>query len=160
LGAAILGRPSRRQDISMFQLHPFRNELLMLVTTNTHHRQPIFRDSTHAREAIETLYRVQQLHPFFLFGFVIMPDHCHLLIRVPEPESVSRVMRMFKQGTSMNIGRGPLWQTRFHIRLLTRGREALHYIHHNPVKAHLVMEPEQYPYSSACGRWDITPLEE
>lgn len=131
----------------------------MFITTNVHYRIPVFEEPPCAREAIDTLYRVQQLHPFSLYGFCIMPDHCHFLIKVPAPESISRIMRMFKQGTSLNIGRGPFWQSRFHMKYPRNGHATLRYIHFNPVKAGLVKKPEQYPFSSACGKWDVSSLE-
>ena len=49
----------------MFQRHPIQNEALMLITTNTQHRRKVFADSAYAKEAVDSLYRTQQLHPFF-----------------------------------------------------------------------------------------------
>lgn len=131
----------------------------MLVTTVTANRRQIFREAALAHEAIGCLYRVQQLHPFFLHGFVIMPDHCHFLLFVPHPEKISNVMSAYKSGLTFDIGKGPLWQKRFHIRCVDDPLEALKYIHHNPIRAGLAEVPEEYPWSSACGRWDITPLD-
>ncbi len=130
----------------------------MLVTTVTHDREPIFEEPTYAREAVDHIYRVQQRIPFFLHGFVIMPDHCHFLLRVPAPGSISQVMRSYKMGLTFQTGEGPMWQRRFHIRLANNPHAALQYLHMNPVKAGFVESPEFYPWSSASGRWDITPI--
>jgi putative transposase len=117
----------------------------MFVTTNTYQRQKIFQHDPHAREAIECLYRVQELHPFFLHGFVIMPDHCHLLMYIPAPESISVIMKSFKGGLGYDLGIKNLWQPRFLLRTPKDGIAALDYIHNNPLKAGLVQQPENIP---------------
>lgn len=117
---------------------------------------PIFSNPTFAREAIDTLYRVQVSHPFFLFGFVIMPDHCHFLLNVPEPGKISNIMSVYKSGVTFNTGLKKVWQARFHIREIKNPQEALKYIFLNPVRKSLVEEPEKYPWSSASGKWDVS----
>ena len=87
-----------------------------------------------------------------------MPDHCHLLLYVTEHAQISTIMKQFKLGVAFNIGIGPIWQPRFHQRLPENAGAVLHYIHQNPVKAGLVHYAEDYPWSSACGKWDITDL--
>ena len=142
----------------MTQRHCVQNEAVMLITTNTIHRKPFFAKDVNARETIETLYRVQELHPFYLYGFVIMPDHCHFLMKVLEPETISKVMNVFKSGVTFNLGIPKIWQSRFHMRIPKNLEGALHYIHRNPVKAGLVPEPDAYPWSSASGKWDVVEL--
>ena len=132
---------------------------MMLITTNVKDRLPLFLDAAYAREAIEVLYRVQELHIFFLYGFVIMPDHCHLLIRITEEIKMSKIMNRFKMGLSHSIGKGPIWQARFDCRIVRDPWRALKYIHQNPVKAGLCIKPEDYPWSSASGKWDVMELE-
>ena len=141
---------------SMSQRHPIQNDVNMLVTTVTLNRLPIFSCPEHAREAVEALYRVQSLHPFFLYGFVIMPDHCHFLLKVPPPETVSKIMNIYKSGMTFNVGISKMWQASFHIRFLEDPVFALHYVHANPVRKGLSETPEDYAWSSACGKWDVT----
>lgn len=130
----------------------------MLITTVTLNRVPIFVDPAFAKEACDQLYRTQELHPFFLYGFVVMPDHIHLLIHIPEPETVGCVIGSYKSIMTLNTGISPLWQRRFDIRMPDNAQKVLHYIHMNPVKAGLVKNPEDYLWSSACGKWDISPI--
>lgn len=137
--------------------HQFHNDLTVLVTTNTKDRVKIFADPAYAREACEALYRVQELHPFLLYAFVIMPDHCHLLINVSEAISISKVMRVYKAAVAHAIGKGPIWQSRFDTKVIPLA-QAKQYIHWNPVKAGLCENPEDYPWSSASGRWEISEL--
>ncbi len=143
----------------MSQRHFVQNDQTMLVTTVTLNRAPVFAHAANAREAIDCLYRVQQLHPFFLFSFVIMPDHCHFLLRVPAPGKISTIMSAYKGGLTFDLGIKKLWQPRFHIRLVEDANAALAYIHANPVRRELSETPETYPWSSASGTWDIVPLD-
>jgi len=138
------------------QRHPILNEDVQLVTTVTARRMTIFADPVHAREAVECLYRVQARHPFFLYGFVIMPDHCHFLVRVPAPQKISTIMNVFKSGMTFNLGIPKLWQSRYHIRSVKNMPEALRYVHLNPIKAGLSDSVTEYLWSSASGKWDIT----
>jgi putative transposase len=143
----------------MFQRHPVQNNALMLITTNTSGRSPVFAEPAHAREAVECLYRVQSLYPFFLYGFVMMPDHCHSLLRVDPPLKVSQIMNSYKSGLTFDIGIPKLWQSRFHIRIVENGAgNVLQYIHMNPVIKNLADRPESYPWSSANGKWDVCQL--
>ena len=144
----------------MFQRHPIQNSALMFITTNTFNRSPFFADQARAREAVECLYRVQSLYPFFLFGFVIMPDHCHFLLRVDPPVEISQIMNSLKAGLTFDTGISKLWQSRFHMRIVeSQPEKVLQYIHMNPVKAGLVDMANQYPWSSASGTWDVNQLD-
>ena len=130
----------------------------MLVTTCTNSRDPVFADSACARIAVETLYSIQDFYPFYLYGFVIMPDHCHFLLRMPEGGSVSKMMNVYKRAVTFNLGIKYIWQARFHIRMPHDPIAALQYVHRNPVKKNLCMTPEDYPWSSASGKWDVAEL--
>ncbi|MBI3619373.1 transposase [Candidatus Peregrinibacteria bacterium] len=142
----------------MSQRHPVQNDHIMLITTNIAERVPIFLDHGCAHEAVETLYRIQAMYPFFLYGFVIMPNHCHILMKARAPSSVSKIVGLYKRAVSHNIGRGSIWQPRFYMRIVHAPVQALSYIHQNPVRAHLVEKPEDYSWSSATGKWDISNL--
>lgn len=144
---------------SMPQRRLEQNDCVMFITTNVQNRKPLFKDSAYANEAIDQIYRVQLLRPFFLFGFVIMPDHCHFLVNVPVPETISQIIRIYKSGLAHQLGIGSIWQSRFHVRIPEHPGKALEYIHLNPVRAGLVSNPEQYDWSSASGKFDVTPLD-
>jgi REP element-mobilizing transposase RayT len=142
----------------MTQRHPFKSDHIMMLTTNVLDRQKIFADESNAREAIECLYRVQELHPFFLYAFVIMPDHCHFLIETRAPITSGQLMNSYKAGLTFDLGIPKLWQRRYHIRLIDQPEFAKQYIHENPVRAGIVEYALDYPWSSASGKWEITPL--
>lgn len=143
----------------MTQRRPIKNDTIMFVTTNTFYRKRFFDNPAYAREAASHLYNVQLLHPFLLFGFVIMPDHCHFLMNVPAPETISKIMNVYKSGLTFQLGVPKIWQPRYDMRIPNNSVKVLQYIHQNPVRAGLVENSADYPWSSASGKWDATPLE-
>lgn len=127
----------------------------MLVTTVTLHREPFFRDPAMACIAVETLFDVRKRYPFTLFGFVVMPDHVHLVVRVPTTGSISKIMNVYKSGMAHNTGLRKMWQPRFDIRIVNDIQKVLRYVDNNPTRAKLSRTSKSYPWSSASGRWPI-----
>ncbi len=101
-------------------------------------------------------------------GFVIMPDHVHVIVWFKETNQLSHFMKQWKQRSSVQIKKNlknhfkkyqsmfdtgePIWQRRyFSFNLYSPGkiREKIDYMHDNPVKAGLVSYPEEWEYSSA-----------
>ncbi len=101
---------------------------------------------------------------YFLFGFVVMPDHTHLLIS-PREKKVPGIMRGLKGYTARIINDqtntiGPMWQEGhidFPINIRGMAEQKLVYIEKNPVRAKLVKSAEDYLFSSA-GRHDKLDL--
>jgi putative transposase len=93
---------------------------------------------------------------FQLFGYVVMPDHLHLLM-APFHAGLQDGMHRLKMRTGRRIRRirgehGPFWQARYFDFILRRVGDfwdKLQYIHQNPVDANLVVSPEEWPWSSA-----------
>ena len=88
-----------------------------------------------------------------VYGFVVMPEHVHLLISEPQRESLAVAMKSLKQRVSRQlIGAAEhFWQKRyydFNVRNHEQLVEKLHYIHSNPVKAGLCLRPEDWAWSS------------
>jgi len=108
-------------------------------------------------------YRNQQ--KFRLHEFVLMRDHVHVLLTIGPETTVERALQFIKGGFSFRAGReldfrGPVWQRGFsEVRVLDEAsfRSHVEYIRNNPVRAHLVDSPEQYPYSSACPGYHLDP---
>ena len=127
---------------------------LHFVTFSCHHREPLL-VAQHACEVFErTLERARRWYGFFVSGYVIMPEHVHLLISEPERSSLSVALQMLKQNTArqLRLPEGsPFWQPRyydFNVWSEDKRIEKLRYIHRNPVKRGLVERPEDWPWSS------------
>ena len=103
----------------------------------------------------ETLEELRKRHRFYLFGYVIMPDHIHLLMSEPEAHTLATTLSVLKGETSKRLrgDRAQFWQTRYYdFNVFTQKKfaEKLRYIHRNPVEAALVQNPEDWPWSSYC----------
>jgi putative transposase len=118
----------------------------------------------------QTRRRFQML----VYGYVVMPEHVHLLLSEPDGEMLSKVVQLLKSKVSIQArkqdkrvaGGLPLWQTRYYDHNV-RNHDAfvtqLRYIHRNPVKRGLCATPENWPWSSfrawALGEIGIVEVE-
>ena len=91
---------------------------------------------------------------FVVAGYVLMPEHIHLLVSEPRRSSLSVVLQVLKQQTSRKLklrGEIQFWQWRyydFNVHNEEKRVEKLRYMHRNPVKRGLVAKPEDWPWSS------------
>ena len=94
---------------------------------------------------------------FLVFGYVVMPDHLHLLL-APFHAGLQDGMHRLKMRTGRRIRsirgeHGPFWQARyfdFILRCVGDFWDKLQYIHQNPVDANFVVSPEEWAWSSAA----------
>jgi len=125
------------------------------ITFSCYHRLP-FLDNDHARITfLETLERTRQRHQFHVFGYVLMPEHVHLLLDEPKQITLDKALRTLKTETSklLKRDRPRFWQYRYYdFNVFTQPKftEKLRYIHRNPVERGLVEKPEDWPWSSYC----------
>ena len=126
-----------------------------------------------ARNAmIEALREVRAKYGFALLGYVVMPEHVHLLIGEPLSETPSTVVQSLKLRVSKRLrrkspktsgGHGALpfrdaetelpqfWQRRFYdfnVWSAAKRREKLEYMHRNPITRRLVKDPKDWMWSS------------
>ena len=145
---------------------------LHFITFSCYQRRPLL-GTTRARNLfVKILGEVRARHGFLLVGYVVMPEHVHLLISEPKRLTPSRVLQILKQRVSRTMrGRrrkapgqqlrlkfpeaeGELrrfWQRRFYdfnVYTGTKMREKLEYMHANPVKRKLVRRPQDWLWSS------------
>ena len=130
------------------------------VTSNTAGRKLFFRNERWARLFIQVLcgYRPER---FLLHGFVVMPDHFHVLI-TPR-ESLEKAVQFIKGGFSFRAKReltwtGEIWIAGFSDHRIRDGEDFevhLRYIAKNPVEAVLADRVEEFDYCSANGRSEL-----
>ena len=112
---------------------------------------------------INVLYHYRSERKYLLHDFVVMPDHFHVVITVGHEITIERAVQFIKGGFAFRAGkafafRPPVWQRGFsEVRIydsepLSRVQE---YIARNPVKRRLSLSVTEYPYSSACGRFEL-----
>ncbi|MBN9616125.1 MAG: transposase [Acidobacteriales bacterium 59-55] len=123
------------------------------ITFSCYHRLPYLNKERACLVFAETLEELRQRHQFFLFGYVFMPEHVHLLLSEPKVQSLATTLSVLKGETSKRLkGERPqFWQTRyydFNVLTHTKHVEKLRYIHRNPVARGLVDRPEDWRWSS------------
>jgi REP-associated tyrosine transposase len=103
-----------------------------------------------------------------LHEFVVMPNHFHLLLTPGETMSLEKAVQLIKGGSSHEIhkqtgNRMQVWQVGFHDWTIRDGedyRTKVRYIQMNPVQIHLVERPEEWPFGSACRKFDLDAVPE
>lgn len=128
---------------------------LHFITFSCYHREP-FLCTPSARRVFElTLERARRWYGFFVTGYVVMPEHVHLLISEPERGTLASALQMLKQISAHQLrdlanGRS-FWQARYYDFNVWSSRkrvEKLRYMHRNPVERGLAAKPEDWEWSS------------
>ena len=137
---------------------------LHFITCSCYRRRPLL-GTAHRRDLLlKLLEEVRRRHRFVVLGYVVMPEHFHLLISEPQETTPSVVMQVLKQRFAHQVLRrsrlaqrggqgslfaaqaraevaGEIWQRRFYdFNVWTERKriEKLRYMHRNPVKRGLV----------------------
>jgi putative transposase len=113
---------------------------------NTYLAAPESRDRF--EQSLETM-RIR--YDFFVCGYVVMPDHVHLLLSEPKKAILAKAIQAIKLSVSVQRTERPFWQARYYdFNVFTREKriEKLKYMHRNPVKSGLVAKPEEWAWSS------------
>ncbi len=99
-----------------------------------------------------------------LIAWVIMPNHVHILVRPLPGHPVSGIMQTVKSFTAHEANRilgrkGAFWSKEYFDRYIRNARHfqaTVKYIEENPVKARLCKSPEDWKFSSAYFKRDLT----
>jgi putative transposase len=123
------------------------------VTFCCYHRGCLFATDASCRIFESALERVRRSYELSVYGYVIMPEHVHLLLSEPKRDTLADGLKSLKQGVSRRLigDAGHFWQKRyydFNIRDHAEFVQKLRYIHRNPVKAGLCERPEDWQWSS------------
>jgi putative transposase len=116
---------------------------------------------------LKILEETRQKYNFVVVGYVVMPEHFHILMSEPKTGTVSLVMQVLKQrvgrkcrgkrksSSQMRLWEAEspkaFWQTRYYDFNVYSGKkkiQKLRYMHRNPVKRGLVTAPERWRWSS------------
>jgi putative transposase len=131
------------------------------LTVVTFQRHRIFQRTANAELLIATLARYREQKRYLLHGFVVMPDHIHVLL-TPQ-ESIEKAAQLIKGGYSFAIRKqypGEIWQDNYHAHRVIDGDDfnsQLHYIANNPNRKNL----NDYPHvhTRATARLDPPPAQ-
>ena len=152
---------------------------LHFITFSCVRRRPLL-DTVDSRNCfVRILDEVRTRYAFRLIGYVVMPEHVHLLITESRMGYPSVAIQVLKQRVSLALLRehrdrggaaeAHFWHRRFYDFNVYSGKkitEKLDYMHLNPIKRKLVAHLKDWPWSSwshyaNCGpvlipidRWD------
>ncbi|HXY79312.1 MAG TPA: transposase [Candidatus Bathyarchaeia archaeon] len=144
---------------------------LHFITCSCYRRLPFFQSARARNLFLKILAEVRDRYQFALAGYVVMPEHIHLLMGEPKIGTPSTVMQVLKQRVSKQLRRRrrvaasqtrfwtedsntvhrSFWQRRFYdfnVWSVKKRNEKLHYMHFNPVKRKLVDDPKLWVWSS------------
>ena len=138
-----------------WELHRYQQcGQLHFITFSCYRRQPLLA-TPRLRNLFETvLEQTRRSYGFSIAGYVVMPEHVHLLMSEPERGTLATALQSLKQASARRSQRGavPLrWQARYYDFNVFRNEkriEKLRYMHRNPVKRGLVDSPEEWEWSS------------
>ncbi len=129
------------------------------LTFSCFHRLPLLAEMHMEDGFLCALEQVRRRFQIYIFGYVVMPEHVHLLVNEPPTGTIAAAMQLLKTKVSVQAreeqkrqaGDDPFWQARYvdhnvrnHAGFVTQ----LRYIHRNPVKRSLCSVPEDWPWSS------------
>jgi putative transposase len=121
------------------------------LTFSCYRRRP-YLSTVAAMELFEdALERVRRRYLFAVAGYVVMPEHVHLLVNEPQRGLLSRTIQALELSVSMRGRERPFWQAHyydFNVSAHAKFAEKLRYIHRNPVLRGLVAKPEDWRWSS------------
>jgi putative transposase len=126
---------------------------LHFLTFSCYRRQPLLA-SPRARDLFELALEQSRIcYGSCVAGYVVMPEHVHLLMAEPEHGTLASAVQAIKQSVSRKLigEREHFWQARyydFNVWTEKKRIEKLKYIHRNPVKRGLVERPEDWAWSS------------
>jgi putative transposase len=142
---------------------------LHFITCSCYRRQPLLGTPRGRDLFLTVLEQVRRRYAFVVIGYVVMPEHIHLLISEPQEKNPSTVMQAVKLGFARRVlasakrrrnpaqasllDHGPqhIRQKRFYDFNVWSERkriEKLRHMHRNPVKRGLVISPELWRWSS------------
>ncbi len=89
---------------------------LHFITFSCYRRLPLLAGAVERDRFLEILEEVRRKYDFVIVGYVVMPEHVHLLMNEPRESDPSAVMQVLKQRTLRSIAhREPrFWQLRFY----------------------------------------------
>ena len=121
------------------------------VTFSCWHRR-LNLDSAAARDVFErSLEKMRAKYGFLVIGYVVMPEHVHLLVTEPSGATLATAIQAVKLSVARQRPERPFWQARYYDWIVYSEKkrvEKLRYIHRNPVVRGLAAQPEAWAWSS------------
>ena len=137
---------------------PIADGLIYHVINRGNNRQPVFLGEGDYLAFLKAIADLKERKPFDLYGYCLMSNHIHLLLR-PRKGSISRIVQSLLVSHTHRYHRfhqsgGHVWQGRFKSPVIQDDEHllrVLRYIEANPLRAEIVERAGEYRWSSyAC----------
>ena len=76
---------------------------LHFLTFSCYRRRPLFRNEAHCDLFLKILDRVRRRYRRVVLGYVVMPEHVHLLVSEPQRETLSTAIQALKLGVVRSV---------------------------------------------------------
>ena len=139
---------------------------LHFITFSCYRRQPKLAAPATRSLFESALEQTRRACGFGVIGYVVMPEHVHLLLGEPDTAPLATALQALKQSVARRLALRqpePFWQARyydFNVWAEPKRIEKLRYLHRNPVTRGLVAKPEDWQWSSwSSYRYYLTGIE-
>ena len=127
------------------------------ITFVTEGRKDLFNEVLACELLVKVLIDLKSSCNYQVYAFVVMPDHVHIVISADGDMNISEIVRRIKGRFARFFNviyntNGSFWQASFYdkgIRSRSQLDEIIKYIHHNPVRKEIAIDPWEYVYSSS-----------
>ena len=76
---------------------------LHFLTFSCYRRRPLFSNQAHCDLFLKVLDRVRRRYRLVVLGYVVMPEHVHLLVSEPQRETLSTAIQALKLGVVRSL---------------------------------------------------------
>jgi putative transposase len=121
------------------------------ITFSCYNREPYFSTSASKDVFLNSLELTRKRYQLEVLGYVVMPEHVHLLVSEPPEAALDKAIQSLKLSVSKRLAERPFWLTRYYdFNIFTHNKrvEKLKYMHRNPVTRGLVEKPEDWRWST------------
>jgi len=126
------------------------------VLNRGNNKQTVFHKSGDYRAFIRLMEDAKKRHPLQIYGYCLMPNHFHIVLRPSQAQCLSSFMRWLltshvRRYHGYHETSGHLWQGRYKSFIIQEDEHfltALRYVERNPLRAHLVSTSLDWPWSS------------
>jgi putative transposase len=124
---------------------------LHFITFSCHDRRPYLSSPAVRDLFLQSLETMRGRYSFWVIGYVVMPEHVHLLLSEPALAPLNKAILAVKLSVARQRKERPFWTSRYYdFNVFTERKrvEKLRYMHRNPVVRRLVRLPEEWKWSS------------
>lgn len=131
------------------------------ITARGNQKQDIFLSENDFKRYAGLLRKYKFRYGCIIYGYCLMPNHIHFIMEFPRgARTMCKFMHSLNQSYAMIFNKkykkvGHLWQNRYKNFIVLKNEylvNVMSYVEFNPIRAGLVLKPEDYAWSSYRAR--------